>query len=178
MLWDHRSTPALLHTNQARGEAAQATAAIVASSGARHRGSPSLVQVPVILHRCGEFRLKGVNELVAVAQLMPLSLLGRLKHWKPPTSLKVRHNRKGLLIHSCLFVSTSWCFVPYVHLFWGAQMHHPQFHTPEGCSPVRLSAPETCVFYPFGLPGQGALRHPVHRASRGSSSAGVAAKPL
>lgn len=47
------------------------------------------VPVAIALHRCGEFRLKGVSELVGVAQALPVALEGRLPTFAPPSSLKV-----------------------------------------------------------------------------------------
>ena len=46
--------------------------------------------VAVAVHSCGDFRLKGVTEVVGVAQVLPLALQGRLQLFQPATSLKVR----------------------------------------------------------------------------------------
>jgi hypothetical protein len=45
--------------------------------------------VRVSLHRCGEYRLKGVPELVGVVQAIPEALEGRLELFAPSTGLKV-----------------------------------------------------------------------------------------
>ena len=47
------------------------------------------VGVPIALHRCGDFRLKGVDLLVGVVQALPAALEGRLAHFAAPESLKV-----------------------------------------------------------------------------------------
>ncbi|GBF89534.1 adenylate cyclase [Raphidocelis subcapitata] len=60
------------------------------ASGEAPRGhcQPRRVPVRVSLHHCGEFRLKGVQELVAVVQALPEALEGRLALFAPAAGLR------------------------------------------------------------------------------------------
>jgi hypothetical protein len=57
------------------------------------RGRVQRAPVAVRLHRCGEFQLKGVSDLMGLVQALPLELEGRLGHFAPASSLKVSQHR-------------------------------------------------------------------------------------
>jgi hypothetical protein len=69
------------------------------------------VAVPVALHSLGRFSLKGVPEPVAVAQLVPLVLEGRLGQLLPPHL--VNKVRGGTITACCIHSS-----IPYARGSW------------------------------------------------------------